>query len=291
MKISSRFAEYGLTGGFFWMCHLLVAYALGLRFPALAGLSTAAATWAAHAPQAATTVVTTLLAALAIIGVFVTGVLLDLAASILFIVENKVFRWHVERDQEWLLPFFRRYSPYCADDLAEFLRLKPPPNFISAVLPPLSNAYRKALASSRAISIWVVAPHAARLWTFLTSYVLFRSASAQHTLFSDQIYLWRSARSLSVTLLIIYFEASIAPAYIVRLHPQIGGLFVSLFGLIAGAILLVCLGFIITGATYSRACDTLLAAVFVTSASADAPPVPIAAKPASLAAQDGDEES
>jgi len=79
MQIGSRFTEYGLTGGFFWICQLLVLTYHGQAKTFLSYISTVELpkipdpTW-----QIGSTAISTLVGALAIVAVFVTGLLLDL---------------------------------------------------------------------------------------------------------------------------------------------------------------------------------------------------------------------
>ena len=90
----TRFAEYGITGGFFLFFHVVV---LGVAFPEIALQNAQLAveispSIAAKIPLAAQTALQSLLIALALLSVFVIGLLLDLLGSIFVLAEVRVFR-------------------------------------------------------------------------------------------------------------------------------------------------------------------------------------------------------
>src|SRR5436190_19523735 len=76
MQIGSRFTEYGLTGGFFWICQLLFLVYSGQAKTLLSNLSSVKLDPTSWISQIGPTAIS----ALAIIAVFVTGLLLDLFA-------------------------------------------------------------------------------------------------------------------------------------------------------------------------------------------------------------------
>jgi len=100
MQISSRFTEYGLTGGFFWICQFILLWYSGKIQLLLSNLPIV------HIPneisQIASAAITGLVGSLGIISVFVAGLLLDLLAVIFRPVEMRVFQRHLERNRSWL---------------------------------------------------------------------------------------------------------------------------------------------------------------------------------------------
>ena len=98
MQISSRFTEYGLTGGFFWICQLILIWSYGKTQTILSSLPTV------HLgpDQLGSTAITSLVTAVAIIAVFVTGLLLDLLAVYFRRLEMGVFWKHMVRNRDWL---------------------------------------------------------------------------------------------------------------------------------------------------------------------------------------------
>jgi hypothetical protein len=77
MQIGSRFTEYGLTGVFFWICQILFLAYSGQAKTLLSHLSTVQQL---QIPLWISQIGATAISALAIIPVFVTGLLLDLFA-------------------------------------------------------------------------------------------------------------------------------------------------------------------------------------------------------------------
>ncbi len=93
MQIGSRFTEYGLTGGFFWICQLLFLVYSGQAKTLLSNLSSVKLDPTSWISQIGPTAIS----ALAIIAVFVTGLLLDLFAVYFRPMEMRVFRQHLVR--------------------------------------------------------------------------------------------------------------------------------------------------------------------------------------------------
>jgi len=98
MQIGSRFTEYGLTGGFFWICQLLFLVYSGQAKTLLSNLSSVKLDPTSWISQIGPTAIS----ALAIIAVFVTGLLLDLFAVYFRPMEMRVFRQHLVRNRDWL---------------------------------------------------------------------------------------------------------------------------------------------------------------------------------------------
>src|SRR3954469_11410010 len=100
----ARFAEYGITGGFFLLLHVVV---LGVAFPEIAiqnaqlvgGVFTSMVD---KTPALAQPALQSLLIALALLSVFVTGLLLDLLGSVFVLAEARVFRSQIGRRTHWI---------------------------------------------------------------------------------------------------------------------------------------------------------------------------------------------
>jgi hypothetical protein len=111
MKISDRFTDYGLFGGFFWLLQLAIWCVLEAWTPMDlihfidANFKTL--------PMS----VTSLLGGLGLILVFVTGMVLDLLGSQLFkLVELGVFIDLVLQHFDWLVPFLKESRTYIGSD-------------------------------------------------------------------------------------------------------------------------------------------------------------------------------
>ena len=119
MQIGSRFTEYGLTGGFFWICQFILLWSSGQIQTLQSNVSAVQLHIAKDIPIPITSLVT----ALAIIGVFVTGLLLDLFAVCFRQMEIRVFVRHLARNRDWLGRLIADHKGYCEADYEEFERL------------------------------------------------------------------------------------------------------------------------------------------------------------------------
>ena len=86
------------------------------------------------------------------------------------------------------------------------------------------------------------------------SYVVVLSGSSELSLMLGQYHLWRTARAVSIVLLILFFEAWAAALIFTDMVPVPVGV----------ASLGLSLTLLITKETYSRLCFTLFALVYVT---------------------------
>jgi len=117
MQIGSRFTEYGLTGGFFWICQILFFTYTGQAKTWLSYLSKAQ-----RPPDWIWQIGSTAITTVAIIAVFVAGLLLDLLAVYFRPEEMKVFHQHLVRNRDWLGRLIVDHKAYCETDYEEFER-------------------------------------------------------------------------------------------------------------------------------------------------------------------------
>ena len=115
MQISNRFTEYGLTGGFFWICQLILIWWYGQT-------QTILSTVQIPGGQIGSTAIMSLVTAVAIIAVFVTGLLLDLFAAFFRRLEMGVFQQQLARNRDWLGRLITNHKDYCKADYDEFER-------------------------------------------------------------------------------------------------------------------------------------------------------------------------
>jgi hypothetical protein len=121
----TRFAEYGITGGFFILLQLLVlgwaipgGVALALQFSAalLANLNERDLAPLFPAIQS-------LSVALALLSVFIIGLLLDLTGGIFVLWEARLFRVHLIRNRKWIVRLIEADLPDRKRDYVRFLTL------------------------------------------------------------------------------------------------------------------------------------------------------------------------
>jgi hypothetical protein len=270
MQIGSRFAEYGLTGGLFWLCELCL---LGTSRTGADLWARVTATQLSIPPGTSdifVTVVSSLAGALAIVAVFVAGLALDMLAASSLQIEMRLFKKHLDRNDKWIAPLLARYGVYCLADytairdnfgeVSHWRGIKS--EFDVFVFWNRERRQRYINTLKEGLGRWRLVRSYERLWSFLSSYVMVLSGSPQLALWTDQYYLWRTGRAVSVALLIVFLQA------------QLMGVFFTLslsfdsflLGLTLGTLLpllILSLAIAITSATYSRLCYTLFSLVYV----------------------------
>jgi hypothetical protein len=268
MQIGSRFTEYGLTGGFFWICQILFFTYTGQAKTLLSYFSTVK-----PPPDWIWQIGSTAISALAIIAVFVAGLLLDLLAVYFRPIEMRVFHQHLVRNRDWLGRLIADHKAYCETDYEEFERKfgGSPVAKDSRVRFGISLLWnrerRQQYVAGRkegreARKAWKGARPYERLWTFFTSYVLVESGSSQLTLMVDQYYLWRTGRAVSMSLVIVFFEVQLLADLLKPVWVEQPWYYT-----IPRTLLLLALStfsIMITKQIYSRLCFTLFALVYVT---------------------------
>jgi hypothetical protein len=268
MQIGSRFTEYGLTGGFFWICQILFFTYTGQAKTLLSYLSNVQPPkdWIWQ-------IGSTAISALAIIAVFVAGLLLDLLAVYFRPTEMHVFHQHLVRNRDWLGRLIAEHKGYCEADYEEFERkFRGSPvakdrraRFGISLLWNRERRQQYVAGRKRdreARKVWKGARPYERLWSFFASYVLVESGSSQLSLMVDQYYLWRTGRAVSMSLVVVFFEIQLVDRFFTPLpmkHPWLHAILGSLVLLTLGTISIM-----ITKQIYSRLCFTLFALVYVT---------------------------
>ena len=256
MQISSRFTEYGLTGGFFWICQFIFLWYIGQIQSWWSNLSTVQIPTGIS--QISSGAVTGLVSALGIIAIFVAGLLLDLLAAYFKPLEMRVFYRHLVSNRDWLSRLIADHNGYCGTDYAKFERRYSGSSYFKDTLAGLNIfLYWNRERRQRYHAVWrrgwgwrLRRPYE-RLWNFLASYVIVASGSSQLSLMLDQYYLWRAGRAISIVLLIVFFEFQ----YLTELPPLVRVVF---------PLGITSLAMLITLGTYFRLCFTLFALVYVT---------------------------
>jgi hypothetical protein len=260
MQIGSRFTEYGLTGGFFWICQLLFltysgqAKALMLYLKTVPFQDIPDRIWQIGSPA---------ISALAIIAVFVAGLLLDLLAVYFRPVEMRVFYQHLVRNRDWLCRLIADHKAYCEADYEEFERQFSEKSLAKDMLTGclfVFGFWKREIRQQYAAGVkrtWRARPYE-RLWSFFASYVFVQSGSSQLSLMVDQYYLWRTGRAVSISLVILFVELQLLNYFPSYRSAQ--PFFLQLFLPLGLSILSI----IITREMYSRLCFTLFALLYVT---------------------------
>jgi len=271
MQIGSRFTEYGLTGGFFWICQLILLLYSGRTQLLLSNLSTVQLQIPTEISQIGSTAITSLVGALAIITVFVAGLLLDLVAVYFRPMEMSFFGRHIIRNREWLARLVAAHKGYCESDYEAFEQRYGNSSLAKDMLAGfdiffLWNRERRQryVETLKRNSGWGLARPYERLWSFLASYVVVQSGSSQLSLMVDQYYLWRAGRAVSAALLIVFFEVQFLIVATEFFQSTTRAPEISIFVTTIFPLGISLLAMAITLGTYSRLCFTLFALVYVT---------------------------
>ncbi len=190
MKAAVRFAEYSLTGGFFWLGVFLFLTLLHLetRGDWLTNLSLLWQHWLQHLGRLTGQVqgLQTLSASLTLLVVFATGLILDLLAPFLYApLEVATMRRMLQADdQQWLTELTRRHRAYLGTTVED---LRDQPSFSW-------HDPRQALRQRRRYE---------RLRAFLLAHLFVHTPDAHLEDVLDQLRLWRTARALSLSLALL----------------------------------------------------------------------------------------
>ncbi len=267
MQLGGRFAEYGLTGAFFWLLQLFLFWRSNAAQELLAATLRDAPLTQLGESKVIEALVTSLATAVAIIAVFVAGLLLDLMASYFLPLEMGVFKAHLDRNDGWLQGLLAEHGSYIGTDYSELRTKFGDPSLARSLIRGFGGLVfwrserRRAYWASvqQGWGRWRLVRRYERLWSFFASYVVVLSGSSQLSLMVDQYYLWRTGRAISTALLLVFMQS------------QFSGLWLSVSGSapflgLAIPLAAMAVAFSITLATYSRLCFTVFSLVYVTHA-------------------------
>lgn len=235
MSISSRFSEFGMTGAFFWIAQILY-FALAHDTELLE----LAPGWIESLrpyqllvdalPQSLASVAGSLLTAFGLIGIFVTGLILNLLGSYFFPVEDIAFSRHLQRNRGWLDQMIGGCPGAVNDDYA---RLRE--EFGTRIFVSPQQFVRRMRLTSRCT----------RVQSFLFSYIHVFGDNGWPDMLSDHVHLWRTARAIGVTFWVLCFEILVF------------GLHASEWITATTGVSLFLLSIITTLRSYNRMCHTL----------------------------------
>ena len=243
--LGSRFAEYGLTGGFFVFGQLFV---LAWFFPEIAAdwFSSIAKLLSARLyelPAAARPAFSNLLAALALVSIFFAGLLLDLIGSVLAAWEVKIFKRTLDVNAGWFSKFIETTGDQSRVDYEHIRKSLRRRSFA------ISRLWKREYAIGALDSF-------RRLETLLMAYVLASLGASSLDWLADQMRLCRTSRAISASLFVLALEVygSIFAVSSISGSPPVG-----VIGVITAFLFLS--GFI-TYRAYSRFCMTLFSLTY-----------------------------
>lgn len=194
MNISARFAELGMTGAFFWIAQLfyLVMARDSETQQALQELFTQINEATAIMPAIFEEVGGSLLTAIGLIGIFVTGLALNLLGSYFVVLENRIFARHLQRNQGWMDAMMEG----CAGPTSEDYR-RVRDEFDTALL---SFNIRTSLQRMR------LSDKCKHVQAFLFSFIHVFGDNGLPEALKDQVHLWRTARAIGATFFFLGFQ-------------------------------------------------------------------------------------
>jgi len=206
MNISTRITEYSITGGLLWLNVFLFVTLLNLPVDQIT-LNAALQKWvnwfATMKPLAATLTALpttlqsslgTLLVALAIIVIFISGILLDLIAPVFFVpVELYFFRKSlVQKNRGWLDRLIAANGEFIAVDYQTFIGGR----VIDWKHPFAWFEQRRCFQ---------------KISAFLLSHIMVFSQAAALEELMDRIHLWRTSRAISTSMVVLAVLLTFGP--------------------------------------------------------------------------------
>lgn len=261
MKLGERFAEYGLTGAFFWITQLLILY---FWFGDISAKDWAS--WMSKLdgiispiPSALQASLAGLLSALAIIGIFTTGLLIDLFGSLFILKEVEIFKKYIDENLSWLKNMADKHRGFIGNDFRR-LHLR-----YGAVLRVRNAGKRNKSANVRQllraiktlfIEIRFLGSYN-RFQSFLLSFVLIGSGEAKLDILLERVYLWRICRSISMAIVIFSIELILALGYSHSGYSPGALVWLGIY-----AFFLIVL-WLLSNRVYSRMCATLFSLAYI----------------------------
>jgi hypothetical protein len=244
----ARYAEYGITGGFFLLMQALI---LGLAY---ANVSDVLVTGAnrmgvlltenvGKIPEVVRPAIQSLLVALALLSVFIIGLVLEILGSVFMVSEASLFRKRLAMNQ-WVAKFVEAELPDYAEDYRLLLDLANPWSAWRW------NAIRRG-PSRNFKRLRQLQQRFRRVESVLIAKVL--ASGAKTELLVEQISICRMSRAIGTTLYVASIEFYLGSEGSGAIFIAIGG---SVFSLVCGTL--------ITLGAYSRFASMLLSLVYAT---------------------------
>ncbi|MEK7322354.1 MAG: hypothetical protein AABZ84_04665 [Pseudomonadota bacterium] len=259
MNISTRITEYSITGGLLWVNGFLFITLLNLQVSEQAiSLGHALRLWSewiramtpltqALAPLSPSlqASIGTLLAALAIVIIFFSGILLDLLSPMFFISFEMLFfqKWLISKNRTWLDRLVADNRDFIEEDYRCFINTK-------------AFNWRRPLAWFERRRCYN------KLWTFLFSHIMVFSNAAGLDELMDRVHLWRTSRAISTSMVVLGCLMNFTPLVHVSLDRDTA-LNIALTA-VGVPLVLFAVSALITLGTYSRMCVVLCALAYST---------------------------
>jgi len=203
MNFGARFSEFGMTGAVFWIAQILLftvgtGQLQGAEILGWVGEFVGTNNDKSSVLQSAAG---SLLTVFGLIGIFVTGLILDMIGSIFFLREMRIFGRHINRNHDWLSHMTNQCSSAVIEDYQDFQ-----PEFDDKKLTS-QQKLKRSFKISFHYRRFLLRFHYRRLQTFLFSYIHIYSPNGSSEQLTDHIHVWRTSRAISTALFIVALEA------------------------------------------------------------------------------------
>jgi hypothetical protein len=262
MRISSRFTEYGLTGALLLISQCIVFILISGKEinQNLKPLELILKTISEAFPSTFHPALMSVAAALSIVSIFFLGLCLDLLGTCFIFLEMNQFRNQLEKNTDWINLFVNSNKSFICDDYNKFMTEFGSIFSLSEWKPAflLFQFWKKHHRQNyidrikRTVNRYRLISSFSRFHSFLVSFVMVRSGSANLELFFDQVHLWRTSRSISTILFIVAIEL-----YLLKYLNNPGNIILFIV-----YVLLIVLSTLIALRSHGRMCCTLLSMVY-----------------------------
>ena len=260
MNISTRITEYSITGGVLWVNVFLFAtlFSLSLHQQAITiangmhvwsawiGALTPLKTGLDALPESLQGSIGTLLGALAVIVIFLSGILLDLISPV-FCVPFELYyfrKWLVAENRGWLDPLIAANGEFIAAEYGVFVG-------------------ERLMDWKHPLAWFKQRRYYNKLASFLLSHVMIFSQGAALDDLMDRVHLWRTSRAISTSMVVLGVLMNFTPlAPLANNGDSAAGAALITMGI---PLLLFAVSATITIGTYSRMCLLLCALAFATA--------------------------
>lgn len=259
MNISTRITEYSITGGLLWVNVFLFATLLNLQLSGqtispdhamrlwgdwIRAMTPLTQSLAGLSPSLQGSI-GALLAALAIVVIFFSGILLDLLSPMFFISFEMLFfqKWLISKNRPWLDRLIADNRDFIGEDYHCFINTK-------------AFNWRRPLAWFERRRCYN------KLWTFLLSHIMVFSNAAGLDELMDRVHLWRTSRAISTSMVVLGCLMNFTPLVHAPFeHDATLNIALTAVGV---PLVLFAVSALITLGTYSRMCVVLCALAYAT---------------------------
>lgn len=202
MSFGARFSEFGMTGAVFWISQiLLLTIGIGEEGgEALVGILGSFIGADKDPSPILQSAIGSLLTVFGLIGIFVTGLILDMIGSVFFMQEMRIFGEHISRNERWLSNMTKKCSSVISEDYEDFKKE------FSTQKTPIKETIIQLFDPHFHYRRFSLRFHYRRLQTFLLSYIHVYSSNGMSAQLIDHLHVWRTARAISMALLIVAIE-------------------------------------------------------------------------------------